>query len=134
MTRCALALVLLLSAAPASARQQPPFDPTTPAPQPPRFAPIETARELAEVLGRAHAVRTLCNGPDDAYWRNYMVELLEQEGEGGRRGDLTNAFNRGYRSQRGETSECSGNMTGLEASIARRGKALSDAIAKSYVY
>jgi hypothetical protein len=49
-------------------------------PEPPiASAPIEMVAGLAEVLGRAHAVRTVCNGDTDSTWRNYMLNLMAIE-------------------------------------------------------
>lgn len=123
----ALAAILSAFAAPAFAQ-----DPDGPA-EPPREAPIGMVVELAETLGRAHAVRTLCNGDQDSTWRNYMLNLLAYEGGGPRRAALTDGFNRGYRGQNRETSSCTPGMTAIEAAIARRGRELSEAIAQSYL-
>jgi uncharacterized protein (TIGR02301 family) len=122
-----LAAMLVVSAAPALAQEP------EPAAAPPREAPLEMVAELAEVLGRAHAIRTLCNGDQDSTWRNYMLNLMAYEGGGGRRATLTDAFNRGYRGQNRDTGTCTSSMTALEAGIARRGRELSDAIARSYL-
>jgi uncharacterized protein (TIGR02301 family) len=90
--------------------------------------------DLAETLGRAHAVRTLCNGDTDSTWRNYMLNLMSYEAPGGdRRASLTDAFNRGYRGQNRETSSCTSGMPAIEAGIARRGRELSEAIARIYL-
>ena len=90
--------------------------------------------DLAEVLGRAHAVRTVCNGDNDSTWRNYMLNLMAIEApSGSRRAALTDAFNRGYRGQNRETSACNDQMPRIEAGIARRGREISDQIARSYL-
>lgn len=123
------ATALAVSAAPALAQ-----DPELEEPAPPRNAPIEIVSELAETLGRAHAVRTLCNGDSDSTWRNYMLNLMSYEAPSGdRRASLTDAFNRGYRGQNRETSSCTAGMPAIEADIARRGRELSEAIALSYL-
>lgn len=126
-----LAASAVLLAAPALA--QDPDDPLAePAIQ--RNAPIELLSDLAETLGRAHAVRTLCNGDTDSTWRNYMLNLMSYEAPGGpRRATLTDAFNRGYRGQNRETSTCTSSTPGIEAAIARRGRELSEAIARTYL-
>lgn len=123
----ALAAALSFLAAPAFA-QDPEQEPA-----PAREAPIGLVMELAETLGRAHAVRTLCNGDQDSTWRNYMLNLMAYEGGGGRRASLTDAFNRGYRGQNRDTSSCTPGMTAVEAGIARRGKELSEEIARGYL-
>ncbi len=97
-------------------------------------APIEMVADLAEVLGRAHAVRTLCNGDNDSTWRNYMLNLMAIEAPAGsRRASLTDAFNRGYRGQNRDTPACNDQMPRIEAGIARRGREISDQIARSYL-
>lgn len=103
-------------------------------PVPMAQAPLELLGDLAEVLGRAHAVRTVCNGESDTTWRGYMLNLMAIEAPSGpRRATLTEAFNRGYRSQSRETSACTDQMPVVEAGIARRGRELSEAIARSYL-
>ena len=104
-------------------------------PEPPiASAPIEMVAGLAEVLGRAHAVRTVCNGDTDSTWRNYMLNLMAIEApSGSRRAALTDAINRGYRGQSRETSACNDQMPTIEAGIARRGRELADSIARSYL-
>lgn len=103
-------------------------------PVPVAQAPLELVSDLAEVLGRAHAVRTVCNGESDSTWRNYMLNLMAIEAPSGpRRATLTDSFNRGYRGQSRETSACTDQMPAVEAGIARRGRELSEAIARSYL-
>jgi uncharacterized protein (TIGR02301 family) len=122
-----LTLAGLLSLAPLPAAAQDPEIPIA-------SAPIEMVADLAEVLGRAHAVRTVCNGDNDSTWRNYMLNLMAIEApSGSRRAALTTAFNRGYRGQNSETSSCTDRMPAIEAGIARRGRELADAIARSYL-
>lgn len=121
-----LTLAALLALAPMPAFAQDP--------EPIASAPIEMVADLAEVLGRAHAVRTVCNGENDSTWRNYMINLMAIEApSGSRRAALTEAFNRGYRGQNRETSSCTDQMPAIEAGIARRGRELADAIARSYL-
>jgi len=129
MTRFALLCTgALLLAAPAHAQ-----DPEQTPPEP-RSAPLHLISELAETLGRAHAIRTVCNGDDDGTWRNYMLNMMSYEAPSGpRRAALTEAFNRGYRSQSRDTPSCNGSSPAIEASIASRGKELADTIARSYM-
>ena len=91
--------------------------------------------QLSDALGRAHAVRTVCNGDQDSTWRNYMLNMMSIEAPSGspRRATLTDAFNRGYRSQSRETSACTDKMPAIEAGIARHGRELADAVARSYL-
>mgnify|MGYP003457323114 CR=1 FL=1 len=122
-----LTVAACLALAPLSAVAQEPEPPIA-------SAPIEMVAGLAEILGRAHAVRTVCNGDNDSTWRNYMLNLMAIEApSGSRRAALTDAFNRGYRGQNRETSACTDQMPAVEAGIARRGRELADAIARSYL-
>ena len=124
--KAALALILFasLAAAPALAQEEPTTGPR-----------LETLAELAETLGEAHAIRALCNGDTDQTWRNYMQSLLDMEAPGGgqRRAALTGAFNRGYRTQSSQRKSCTSDLRQVEAQIAAHGRAISDAIAKSYL-
>jgi uncharacterized protein (TIGR02301 family) len=98
-------------------------------------APIEYVSELAELLGRAHAIRSLCNGDSDQTWRNYMFNMLaiEAPDSGPRKSQLTSAFNRGFRSQSNSSRDCSSDMPAVEAQIATRGRELAEMIAASYL-
>ena len=95
---------------------------------------MEMLVDLAETLGQAHAVRSACNGDSDQTWRDYMMSIFAMEApSGARRATLTTAFNRGYRAQSGRTPTCSSNMTSIEAGIAKRGRELSEQIARAYL-
>ena len=96
---------------------------------------MQVLTDLAETLGAAHAIRSLCNGDADQTWRNYMMNMLAIEAPGGpSRAALTSAFNRGYRAQNGRTPSCSGDMTKIEAQIAAHGRQLAEAAASSYLH
>lgn len=129
MTLRLLVPVLALAVLPASASAQPPL----------REAPIEIVIDLAETLGEAHAIRSLCevdaNGVGDQTWRTYMFSMLSMEGPTGspRRAALTSAFNRGFRSQQGRGNSCTPDMKQMEAQIAARGRMLAESVAASYL-
>jgi uncharacterized protein (TIGR02301 family) len=90
--------------------------------------------ELAGALGEAHAIRVVCNGDQDQYWRRYMQDMLDVEAnsEDGRAA-LVQAFNRGYRSQSGRYEACTPDLPAVEAQIASRGRALAEAVAQTYL-
>jgi uncharacterized protein (TIGR02301 family) len=98
--------------------------------------PVEILSQLAELLGQAHAIRSLCNGDADQTWRNYMFNMLAIEAPAGspRKSALTSAFNRGFRTQSNVTRSCSSDMGKLEADIAARGRALAESAANSYLH
>jgi uncharacterized protein (TIGR02301 family) len=90
--------------------------------------------DLAETLGQAHAVRSLCNGDNDQTWRDYMVNMLAIEAPSGSLSrSLTSAFNRGFRAQNNRTKACTPDMPRVEAEIASRGRALAEMVAASYL-
>lgn len=102
---------------------------------PVREAPIEIVIDLAETLGEAHAIRSICRGDGDQTWRNYMFSMLSMEGPTGspRRAALTSAFNRGFRSQQNRSGSCTPEMQQMEAQIAARGRMLAESVAASYL-
>jgi len=118
---------LVLAAAPRPAQAQEGIGPGPPS---------ETLAQLAELLGQAHAIRSLCNGDADQTWRNYMFNMLAIEApeSGPRKSALTSAFNRGFRTQSNATRSCSSDMGKLEAQIAARGRALAESAANSYLH
>lgn len=100
-----------------------------------REAPLGVLVDLAETLGEAHAIRSVCNGDQDQTWRNYMFSMLNMEGPTGspRRSAMTSAFNRGFRTQSTRNRSCTPDLPGLEAQIAARGRALAESVAASYL-
>jgi uncharacterized protein (TIGR02301 family) len=98
-------------------------------------APIEYVAELAELLGRAHAIRSTCNGDSDQTWRNYMFNMMaiEAPDSGPRKSQLTSAFNRGFRSQSSSARDCNSDVAQVEGQIAARGRVLAEMIANSYL-
>ena len=122
----AIAAFLAASLLSAAAQETPP---------PFREAPIDILVDLAETLGEAHAIRSLCNGDEDQTWRNYMFSMLNMEGPTGspRRSAMTSAFNRGFRTQSSRNRSCTPDLPGLEAQIAARGRMLAESVAASYL-
>jgi uncharacterized protein (TIGR02301 family) len=98
--------------------------------------PLETLSELAELLGRAHAIRSACNGDSDQTWRTYMFNMLAIEAPSGspRKAALTGAFNRGFRDQAARSGRCTADSQRAEAEIAARGRALAETVAGSYLH
>mgnify|MGYP001795641683 CR=1 FL=1 len=82
---------------------------------------------LAEVLGKAHAIRVVCNGRNDQYWRSYMLRLLELEApyQGGLRRSLVNGFNAGFSFGGDLHRVCDGNAANAEKAYAAEGRDLS---------
>ncbi|MEC7291424.1 MAG: TIGR02301 family protein [Pseudomonadota bacterium] len=82
---------------------------------------------LAEVLGKAHAVRVACNGRNDQYWRSYMLRLLELEApyQGGLRRSMVNGFNAGFSWGNDLHRVCDGAAANAEKAYAAEGRDIS---------
>ncbi len=92
-------------------------------------------RDLAGVLGEAHYIRTLCNGANDQYWRNYMRDFLKHEGMSKDRKSLfTTAFNRGYKFQSERLFRCDAAVANLQTTLAAKGRKMADTIATQYMH
>lgn len=90
---------------------------------------------LAEVLGKAHAIRVVCNGRNDQYWRSYMLRLLELEApyQGGLRRSLVNGFNAGFSFGGDLHRVCDGNAANAEKAYAAEGRDLSARLVQSNI-
>jgi uncharacterized protein (TIGR02301 family) len=85
---------------------------------------------LAGVLGESQALRELCEGRKDQYWRSRMMRLLSVEhveGEAG--GPLTAAFNSGYADAKAAYAACGPESRRAEVEAAERGQTLAAALA-----
>ncbi|MHA7898972.1 MAG: TIGR02301 family protein [Henriciella sp.] len=111
-----LALMVLLPALPAQSQSR--------VPDQDYFRDVTA---LAEVLGKAHAIRVACNGRNDQYWRSYMLRLLELEApyQGGLRRSLVNGFNAGFSWGSDLHPVCDGNAVNAEKAFAAEGRDLS---------
>ncbi len=83
--------------------------------------------QLAEVLGKSHAIRVVCNGRNDQYWRSYMLRLLELEApyQGGLRRSMVNGFNAGFSWGGSLHSACDAEAATAEKAYAAEGRDLS---------
>ena len=90
---------------------------------------------LAEVLGKAHAIRVVCNGRNDQYWRSYMLRLLELEApyQGGLRRSMVNGFNAGFSWGSDLHPDCDGSAVNAEKAYAREGRDLSARLVQSNI-
>lgn len=90
---------------------------------------------LAEVLGKAHAIRVVCNGRNDQHWRSYMLRLLELEApyQGGLRSSLVNGFNAGFSFGSDLHRVCNGSAINAEKAYAEEGRDLSARLVQSNI-
>ena len=88
----------------------------------------QTLNELAYVLGESHALRQVCQGPSDQYWRERMSQLLQTEtpDEAFDRG-LRENFNTGYAAAQAQYPACDERARTEAAAVARRGAGLAQA-------
>lgn len=119
LSAAALALALLVPAAPALAQDR---------------GPAERQRllDLAFTLGESHALRQLCEGPSDQYWRARMVRLAEVEkADQAFDAQLRDRFNTGFAARQGEFPTCDEASRRAEQTSARHGQALAAKLARS---
>lgn len=115
MRRAAFALVLALAPAAALAQDR-----------------GDTLVELSRTLGELHALRQVCEGPDDMYWRTRMTRILDAEAANVALTDaMQDAFNLGYGARRAYA--CGNVSERAEAAAALRGRRLAARLARGPV-
>ena len=112
-------LAALMLAAPALAQDREPLQ-------------RQTLNELAYVMGQSHALRQVCQGASDQFWRNRMSKLLQVEtsDEAFDRG-LREAFNTGYAAAQAQFPVCDGRSQAEATRIARRGSSLAKTVGQN---
>jgi len=96
--------------------------------------PVERQRllDLAFALGESHALRQLCEGSGDQYWRARMVRLAEVEkADQAFDAQLRDRFNTGFAARQGEFPACDEASRRAEQASARHGQALAARLAQS---
>jgi uncharacterized protein (TIGR02301 family) len=109
MLRVLIAVLLVLTVAPARAQFQRPGQTPPPARAPaqaPAPAPVPEApapydrdlQRLSEILGALHFLRDICGTNEGQKWRDEAQALIDAEASAGSRHDqMVASFNRGYR-------------------------------------
>jgi uncharacterized protein (TIGR02301 family) len=106
-------LALILIAGPALAQDRTPDE-------------RQTIGELAYALGESHALRQVCSGPNDQYWRDRMVRLTEVEAaDPAFDAVVRERFNTGFAAGQAEAQRCNAISLRAEAAAASRGQALA---------
>lgn len=106
-------LALLMIAGPALAQDRPP-------------AERQTLGELAYTLGESHALRQVCTGLNDQYWRDRMLRLTQVEAsDPSFDAVIRERFNTGYASGQAQAQDCNAASRRAEAGAASRGQALA---------
>ncbi len=106
-------LSLTLIAGPALAQERPP-------------AERQMLGELAYALGESHALRQVCMGPGDQYWRDRMLRLTQvEDSDAAFDAVIREHFNTGYAAGQTEAQDCDPRSRRAEAAAAARGQALA---------
>ena len=97
-------------------------------------SPVERQKllDLAFTIGESHALRQVCAGASDQYWRSRMVRLTEVEkADQAFDAQLRDKFNTGFAARQGQFVECDDASRQAEQAVARKGQALSAKLAQS---
>ncbi len=106
-------LALALTATPALAQERSPSE-------------RQTLGELAYVLGESHALRQVCTGLNDQYWRDRMLRLTQvEDSDQAFDAVIRERFNTGYAAGQAQAQDCNAASRRAEAAAASRGQALS---------
>ncbi len=112
-------VVILLLASPALA---------APAPRSPDQR--QTLLDLAYVLGEVHALRAVCQGPEDQAWRSRMNRMMEvEQPDSAFRRRLIGNFNTGFATRQAETPNCRPDTPAQERAAAGLRRALAQRLA-----
>ena len=116
MRALAAALILITAATAAAA-------------QPPR---TEIVADLAYATGQSHALRQLCRGAEDQYWRTRMERIIDLEAKDeAARAPLAERFNEGFRAARRQYPRCSDASRSAERAVAANGNALANLLGRN---
>ena len=86
----------------------------------------QTLTDLAYALGESHALRQVCAGDGDQYWRDRMMRVTETEAaDSAFSSRLTQAFNAGFATRQSEFPACGPASKRAEQGVARKGRALA---------
>lgn len=87
--------------------------------------------DLAYVLGESHALRQVCEGPSDQFWRGRMERMLAAEApDPAFDARLKEAFNTGYAAAQAAFPECDAANRREAARVAARGRVLAGAVGR----
>lgn len=94
----------------------------------------QTLLDLAFTLGESHALRQVCEGGDDQYWRSRMVRLTEVEkADPAFDVQLRERFNAGFAARQGVFPGCDDASRQAEQLTALKGQALATKLSRSMV-
>ena len=86
----------------------------------------QTLLDLAYTLGESHALRQVCEGEGDQFWRDRMVRMTDTEAaDAAFDGRMKQAFNSGFATRQTEFPSCSPASKAAEQAVARKGQGLA---------
>lgn len=86
----------------------------------------QTLTDLAYALGESHALRQMCAGPNDQYWRDRMLRLTQVEAaDQAFDAALRERFNTGFTAGQNAAPLCGALSRRAEAAAASRGQTLA---------
>lgn len=89
---------------------------------------------LSRTLGGVHYLRVVCEGRDEQYWRERMIELMELESGGYRlRESMITAFNEGYYDAERQHPQCAGDIEAAQARLSAEGQRLAKQLGDPYL-
>ncbi|KQZ28840.1 TIGR02301 family protein [Caulobacter sp. Root1472] len=92
----------------------------------------QTLLDLAFTLGESHALRQVCEGAGDQYWRARMMRLVEVEkADQAFDAQLRDRFNTGFAAGQGQFTECGEASLRAEQQAAVKGRTLAARLARS---
>ncbi len=92
----------------------------------------QTLVDMAYVLGEAHALRQVCEGGSDQYWRTRMVRLVDTEQpDEALTQRLKDAFNTGFVARQAGFPTCSPAARTAMTKVMARGKVLARRLART---
>lgn len=88
--------------------------------------------DLAYALGESHALRQVCEGEGDQYWRARMQQLMELEApDQALAGRIAGAFNSGYAQAQASFPSCGAKSRAAAVRAAARGRRLAAELGNS---
>ena len=92
----------------------------------------QTLVDLAYAIGESHALRQVCQGDGDQFWRERMIQLTQTEAaDQGFETRLNQAFNSGFAARQAQFTACGPESRKAELAVARKGEGLSRKLASS---
>lgn len=89
---------------------------------------------LSQTLGGVHYLRVVCEGRDEQYWRERMIELMELESGGYRlREAMITAFNEGYYEEERRHPRCGGDLKAARDRLSAEGQRLAKQLGDPYL-